>query len=261
MMLRVPECAGSEALTNSAEIGGTRGGNYVSSGNNLSEDCDPRSPVSVSSDYSQEVDSTLRSMGAHQVANWTSISSDYMVFSMDAPGQTETYEMRAKVDNAVIHSLPQEYTELYKDMDEERDGSEDTGGGQSKRASLVRHSTAGLTISTNPTLPTSFRPLIREGKVQFEIWVVAFLELNPLLQGNAGQAAEATTRDDLRTKDFLPKDPARQHLCSYWTTLLSGFLGCKIVQEYVREQVSKGRIGIDFRRILESRKPTRRTIR
>ncbi|KAF9905541.1 hypothetical protein EC991_001571 [Linnemannia zychae] len=152
--------------------------------------------------------------------------------------------------------------------DDEDDDESDTDEGETRegkrsRAIRIPRRSAASTrqsnctsaqLETNPnhTLPQWFRPLVKDGEVQFEIWVVAFLkpQLLPTLPSKpaTGNGASLLQQHD-----------------SQWTEAVNELLDSSVLQQFVRSEVANGRIGIDFKRIMadkkDRRKATRRVIR
>ncbi|KAF9988670.1 hypothetical protein BGZ75_008911 [Mortierella antarctica] len=152
----------------------------------------------------------------------------------------------------------QDQTDIYADSEQDEDsGSEHSNQGQSKRTRKVRKLRTSLDASR--TLPDSFRPLVRNGEVQFEIWVVAMVN-RPAYEGGSGQAvAGVVVNGD--TTVTIPGPTLRQAQDSAWADQAGALLDSNIMRCFVREQVAVGRIGIDFRRILEEEKERRKSRR
>ncbi|KAF9287914.1 hypothetical protein BGZ68_001119 [Mortierella alpina] len=150
----------------------------------------------------------------------------------------------------------QDQTDIYADSEDEDEnsGSEHSGQGQSKRSRKGQR--LRTTLDANRTLPEWFRPLVRNGEVQFEIWVIAFVNLHALEGGSCQQVAGVVVNGD--TTVTTPGPTLRQAQHSDWVDRTSDLLESKIMQCFVRDQVAAGRIGIDFRRILEEEKESRK---
>ncbi|KAG0265237.1 hypothetical protein BGZ95_003392 [Linnemannia exigua] len=115
--------------------------------------------------------------------------------------------------------------------------------------------------NSNHTLPQWFRPLVKDGEVQFEIWVVAFLkpQLLPILP------PKPTTNAAVTGAGAGTGNQQQQQHDSQWTEAVNELLDSAVLQQFVRGEVADGRIGIDFKRIMadkkDRRKSTRRVIR
>ncbi|CAO3574545.1 unnamed protein product [Mortierella alpina] len=239
VMHRVPDCVDSEPLRISSTSASDRSG----SSSDLSDGGNSGTSLDRHGTYSQERGSALRSIGDEQVAAWLDTSSTYMnkCLSMSPGEQTQAAE--------------QDQTDVYADSDDdENSGSEHSGQGQSKRTRKIRKLRTSL--DSNRTLPEWFRPLVRNGEVQFEIWVVAFVNLHALEVGSGKTVAGVVVDGDTTVTTLGPTLRQAQH--SDWVDRTSDLLESKIMHCFVREQVAVGRIGIDFRRILEEEKESRK---
>ncbi|KAG0282195.1 hypothetical protein BGZ96_000747 [Linnemannia gamsii] len=138
---------------------------------------------------------------------------------------------------------------IFDDNDEDDYNDEESRGG--KRS---RHSTnTNAQLDPNQTLPQHFRPLKKDGEIQFEIWIVAFFKPQLL----PAFSAKAIADEEQQKK--------HSQLCSEWTGTVNALLDSVELQQFVRAEVSGGRIGIDFKDIMakkkDNRKSTRRVIR
>ena len=148
--------------------------------------------------------------------------------------------------NAPAQSVPeQDYQSDGAAGDIYDDEDEDTTSDDIREGKRARHSTT--TINPHQTLPPFFRPLIKDGKVQFEIWIVAFLKPQLLA--------------DLPPQPCLGGGPHMQQSSSQWTERLNELLDSKELQGFVRSEVARGRIGIDFKRIMADKKDGRKSTR
>ncbi|KAF9556264.1 hypothetical protein EC968_008367 [Mortierella alpina] len=222
----VPGCVDSAPLKLSLASSENSGSNSDPSDGGNSD-----TSVDLHGTYSQERGSALRSIGDEQVASWLDTNSIYMNKCLEAQAQV----------------AEQNQTDIHADSeDDDSSDSEHSGQGQSKRTRR----------DANHTLPDWFRPLVRNGEVQFEIWVVAFASLHSLA-GDSGRAATAVEVNG-DTTVTTPGPTLRQARHSDWVNRTSQLLESKIMHRFVREQVAVGRIGIDFRRILEEQKESRK---
>ncbi|KAG0017498.1 hypothetical protein BGZ82_000730 [Podila clonocystis] len=105
-----------------------------------------------------------------------------------------------------------------------------------------------------------FRPLVEDGKIQFEIWVAAFLKA-PV---SADSMDEDTDVDgDGTGKSAMTATQKREY--SLWVQRVTELLETRCVQAYVQWEVSRGgRIGIDYREMMrmqeEDKKSSRRRV-
>ncbi|KAF9136780.1 hypothetical protein BGX30_010862 [Mortierella sp. GBA39] len=191
-------------------------------------------------------------LGADHVASWMSNNASAyidMCMSMgisDHSDGSDSASPPPSSTNAPAQSVPEQVDyrsdgaagDIYDDEDEDAT-NDDTREG--KRA---RHS---ATI-TNPhqALPPFFRPLIKDGKVQFEIWVVAFLKPQLLA--------------DLPPKPCPGGGPHMQS-SSQWTERVNELLDSTELQRFVTSEVAGGRIGVDFKKIMAEKKDGRKSTR
>ncbi|KAF9940605.1 hypothetical protein BGZ67_007243 [Mortierella alpina] len=244
--LRLPDCVDCAPLRISSATSGTSASDRSGSNSDLSDGDSSGASLGHHGTYIQERSSALRSIGDAQVAAWLDTSSTYMnkCLSMSVGEQAQAAE--------------QDQTDIYADSEQDEDsGSEHSNQGQSKRTRKVRKLRTSLDASR--TLPDSFRPLVRNGEVQFEIWVVAMVN-RPAYEGGSGQAvAGVVVNGD--TTVTIPGPTLRQAQDSAWADQAGALLDSNIMRCFVREQVAVGRIGIDFRRILEEEKERRKSRR
>ncbi|KAF9959897.1 hypothetical protein BGZ72_008549 [Mortierella alpina] len=245
VMHRVPDCVDSAPLKISSATSGTSASDRSVSGSDISDEGNHGTSLDRIGTYSQERGSALRSIGDEQVAAWLDTSSNYMnqCFSMSPGEQAQAAE--------------QDQIDIYADSEDEDEdtGSENSGQGQSKRTRRVQKQRTSL--DSNRSLPEWFRPLVRNGEVQFEIWVVAFVNLQVLDEGSSGKRVAGVVVDGSTTVT-TPGPTLRQAQHSDWVDRTSDLLESRIMHCFVREQVAVGRIGIDFRRILEEEKESRK---
>ncbi|KAG0278129.1 hypothetical protein BGZ97_009780 [Linnemannia gamsii] len=144
--------------------------------------------------------------------------------------------------------------DIYDDDDDDNDEDDDNynNNEESRGGKRVRHSTTTNTNAhqdPNQTLPQNFRAQKKNGIIQYEIWIVAFfkpqlLTVPPALATVGGVQLEGY---------------------SHWTEILNALLDSVELQQFVRAEVSGGRIGIDFKEIMarkkDKRKSTRRVVR
>ncbi|KAG0030870.1 hypothetical protein BGZ81_002087 [Podila clonocystis] len=105
-----------------------------------------------------------------------------------------------------------------------------------------------------------FRPLVEDGKIQFEIWVAAFLK--------APVSADFMDQDTDLNGDGTGKNAmtaAQKREYSLWVQRVTELLETRCVQAYVQWEVSRGgRIGIDYREMMrmqeEDKKSSRRRV-
>ncbi|KAF9549090.1 hypothetical protein EC957_004728 [Mortierella hygrophila] len=148
--------------------------------------------------------------------------------------------------NTPAQSLPEQVDyqsdgaagDIYDDEDE--DGTND----DTREGKRARHSTTA--INPHQALPPFFRPLIKDGKVQFEIWVVAFLKPQLLA--------------DLPPKPCPGGGPHMQS-SSQWTERVNELLDSTELQRFVTSEVAGGRIGVDFKKIMAEKKDGRKSTR
>ncbi|KAF9309247.1 hypothetical protein BG003_009998 [Podila horticola] len=100
-----------------------------------------------------------------------------------------------------------------------------------------------------------FRPLVEDGKIQFEIWVAAFLKAPA--SADMGENVEATGQSAMTA--------AQKREYSLWVQQVTELLETRCVQAYVQWEVSRGgRIGIDYREMMrmqeEDKKSSRRRV-
>jgi hypothetical protein len=145
----------------------------------------------------------------------------------------------------------------FDDDDEDETDTDEGEGREGKRSRVIRKprrsatSSAHQELDTNRALPQWFRPLVKDGEVQFEIWIIAFLKPqlipSPLKSATGNEAISKQQRD------------------SQWTEAVNELLESNVMQQFVKSEVADGRIGIDFKRIMadkkDRRKATRRVIR
>ncbi|KAF8936974.1 hypothetical protein EDD21DRAFT_382135 [Dissophora ornata] len=122
------------------------------------------------------------------------------------------------------------------------DGMEEKGDG-SDDGSYPRKHPQNESPHDSLSLPESFRPLIINGEVQFEVWIIIFLPPTPQSE-DGGDIAEDQ---------------------SEWGGCVGEFSESLVLRDFVQAEVSKERFGLDYKKILEekkeSRKPKRRVIR
>ncbi|KAF9332936.1 hypothetical protein BG006_004188 [Podila minutissima] len=104
-----------------------------------------------------------------------------------------------------------------------------------------------------------FRPLVEDGKIQFEIWVAAFLKA-PVSADFMGEDEEDV---DGTGKGAMTAAQKREY--SLWVQRVTELLETRCVQAYVQWEVSRGgRIGIDYREMMrmqeEDKKSSRRRV-
>ncbi|KAG0091838.1 hypothetical protein BGZ93_011275 [Podila epicladia] len=104
-----------------------------------------------------------------------------------------------------------------------------------------------------------FRPLVEDGKIQFEIWVSAFLKapVSADFMGEDGEDVAGTGKSAMTA--------AQKHEYSLWVQRVTELLETRCVQAYVQWEVSRGgRIGIDYREMMrmqeEDKKSSRRRV-
>lgn len=145
--------------------------------------------------------------------------------------------------NAPAQTVPEQVDgDIYDDEDEE---DEDATGEDTREGKRVRHSTN--TTNSHHALPQWFRPLVKDGEVQFEIWVVAFLKPKLLAV--------------LPPKPCQGGGPHMQQSHSQWTEHVNELLDSRELQGFVRNEVASGRIGIDFKKIMAEKKDGRKSTR
>lgn len=130
-------------------------------------------------------------------------------------------------------------SDIYDDEDE------DATGDNTREGKRARHSTT--TSNPHQTLPPWFRPLTKDGKVQFEIWVVAFLK--------------PTLLEVLPPMPCLGDEPHMQQSSSQWTERVNELLDSRELRGFVGSEVARGRIGIDFKKIMAAKKDGRKSTR
>lgn len=157
------------------------------------------------------------------------LSSD--ASSINTPAQSAPEQVDYQSDSAT--------SDIYDDEDE------DTTGDDTREGKRARHSTTA--VNPHQTLPPWFRPLTKDGKVQFEIWVVAFLKPKLLA--------------DLPPMPCLGDEAHMQQSSSQWTERVNELLDSRELQGFVSSEVAKGRIGIDFKKIMAAKKDGRKSTR
>lgn len=100
-----------------------------------------------------------------------------------------------------------------------------------------------------------FRPLVQNGEVQFEIWVAAFVKAPT--GGMSKEGSQGDGEDGAMTA-------AQKRDYSLWVQRVTELLETRYVQAYVRWEVARGRIGIDYREMMrmqeEDKKSSRRRV-
>ncbi|KAG9061786.1 hypothetical protein KI688_006937 [Linnemannia hyalina] len=188
-------------------------------------------------------------LDADHVASWMSNSASAyidMCMSMGISDGSDSAPPPPSSTNTPAQLVPEQVDyqsdgaagDIYDDEDEDPT-NDDTREG--KRA---RHSTN--TINPHQALPPFFRPLIKDGKVQFEIWVVAFLKPQLLA--------------DLPPKPCIGGGPHMQS-SSQWTERVNELLDSTELQRFVTSEVAGGRIGVDFKKIMAEKKDGRKSTR
>ncbi|KAG0374581.1 hypothetical protein BGX24_010231 [Mortierella sp. AD032] len=193
-----------------------------------------------------------------------------------SPGGSDTSVPQSVLDSSIGASGYGSDGGAFDDDDEDDtddDGEDETREGKRPRA--IRQPRRSTTKprnnncngkeqreqNSNHTLPQWFRPLVKDGEVQFEIWVVAFLkpQLLPTLPPKPTTNAAATGAG------VGAGNQQQQQHDSQWTEAVNELLDSLVLQQFVRGEVADGRIGIDFKRIMadkkDRRKSTRRVIR
>ncbi|KAF9109665.1 hypothetical protein BGX27_007357 [Mortierella sp. AM989] len=151
--------------------------------------------------------------------------------------------------NADFHDQQPENEDNFGSNDDEDDEYEDEDDHRPSK----KHRTKAY------YLPHSFRPRVtEEGKIQYEIWVVAFLT------EDLGETIRSDDGIEPLNSDVLVITP-RQKQISFWANRVSQLLGTRLMEGFVWHEVYQGRIGIDYKQIIDekrnSRKPGRRIIR
>ncbi|KAF9933247.1 hypothetical protein FBU30_006015 [Linnemannia zychae] len=103
---------------------------------------------------------------------------------------------------------------------------------------------------SNQSLPQWFRPLVKDGEIQYEIWVVAFLKPQLLPTANL-----QTTSGSAGGQSF------QQQHDSHWTEAVNELLDSKVLHQFVRSEVANGQIGIDFKQLMTERRSRRKANR
>ncbi|KAF9900085.1 hypothetical protein BX616_002717 [Lobosporangium transversale] len=127
-------------------------------------------------------------------------------------------------------------SEAFDDSDSDKEfGSHNNG--QSSSSKRTRSNS-----SSEHKLPPWFRPKVVDGEIQYEIWVVGFHH---------------------ERSDDLPQLQQQQQTPT--STKLDRLLSSPRLKQFVLDEVAQGRIGIDFKRIMDekrlNRKACRRVIR
>ncbi|KAG0262226.1 hypothetical protein BG011_000200 [Mortierella polycephala] len=234
VMKRMPDCVDLSALRVSQTPSA-----HTSASSGIGSEVDS---VDDQDSYYRQRQANLKNMGENQVASWLSNSVEYM---HNCISSEYVHSQGQDTDAADI----EEYTDTDIEADDGSDGdgvrdAQDVSNSRSRRIRRLRDPVA-LAEDPNRCLPEWFRPKVVDGEVQFEIWVVAFLKDDDLLGCGGGKGTEKQL--------------------SEWIQAVNELLEDKIMQDFVGEEVAAGNIGIDFKRILESKKksrqPTRRYIR
>ncbi|GJJ78390.1 hypothetical protein EMPS_10749 [Entomortierella parvispora] len=144
------------------------------------------------------------------------------------------------------------------------------------------------------TLSSRFRPLVQDGKVQFEVWVVAFLKIpssasrdggsevikqvlidpqqhgtstapleeRPVLVNLPHTTPPVTAAESTTVITIINQPSERQRQISSWIEQVAQLLGTHVLGSFVRNEVAHSRVGIDFKKILQEKKvrPQRRTV-
>ncbi|KAF9398752.1 hypothetical protein BGX21_007319 [Mortierella sp. AD011] len=99
-------------------------------------------------------------------------------------------------------------------------------------------------------LPHSFRPKREDGELQYEYWTVAFLK------GDFRRTSSIVDESASSNPDTLVIVP-RLSLSSIWTERVSQLLETKMMKSFVLSELSQGRIGIDYKKFLDSKRDNR----
>ncbi|KAF9101960.1 hypothetical protein BGX29_005085 [Mortierella sp. GBA35] len=256
-------------------------GGTVGSGTSMSEGGDD-SMSSLDSEESMNGLDMARSLAEDHVASWMSNNTvEYLNMCMSMGHSDQSDSQSPPLPQGAIPPLLSDISSnspfsqhgdnesdgyFYDDDDEndqDGDDSEDTtrDGKRSRATQKPRSFPEGETPheqDPNQTLPQWFRPLVKNGQVQFEIWVVAFLkpQLLPVLEPKAMTLASFSA-----SAGSQQQQQVQQNSDSQWTEAVNEILDSVVLQQFVRAEVEAGRIGIDFKRIMTGKKDRRRSTR
>ncbi|KAI1315288.1 hypothetical protein EDD11_001020 [Mortierella claussenii] len=160
---------------------------------------------------------------------------DLAPFVLDPTSTPEPQEERSRTMSAFVERAFSSFSGDDEGEDHYTDSSEDDNAAADADRATKKSRTA------KHHLPAWFRPLVVNGDIQYEIWVVGFRLVDTFQDQGTSTGAGADDGDQ-------------------WTMAekLDCLLDTPQMRDLVLSEVTQGRIGIDFQRIMEEKKESRK---